>query len=146
MSSIVAAEPKAARTGRAPLLTGWGRGVLATVLVVHALPHLMGTLLAWSPPQNCADPSTLGCTHWLELPTWTTIPIALGWALAAAAMLWLAVLSARASRRLHDAMLVVVLFSTALCLIGLPNTQIGLAVNVALLGFWAARSWIQRRR
>lgn len=149
MTTSTTAAPGASRgTTARPLVASLpARLALVAVLVVHALPHLMGVAVGLNPPSAdaCANPDTLGCTSWLHQPGWIGPVIVVLWCVAAIGFLVLAWAAFTKQPWTARALLIASAASGVLCALGLPGAKIGLAVNLALIGWLAVMALVRRR-
>ncbi len=122
------------------------RVALSIILLLHGIAHLPGFVVPWR------------LTTLAELPYKTTVlggaldiggsgvrTVGLLWLLVALGFVAAAVATLRNSSLWPTLTLGVVAFSTALCILGWPDSRIGLAVNLALLALLLANvrfGWI----
>ena len=117
------------------------RGCLVTLLIVHGVAHFPGFAVPWRLLQTD------------ELPYRTTIlagsfnlgergiqAVGLAWAAVGIAFIALAVLVWLHSPRAPNLVGAAIIVSLLLCVIGWPDSRIGILVNVLMLGLLVASS------
>jgi hypothetical protein len=97
-------------------------------MLVHGIAHLVGFLGAWAPTRTTVigDRVDLG-TSWIKL-------VGIGWLVMAIGFAVTAFAAAIGAGGWPSWALGITLASLALCVLQLPETKIGLVLNVVLLG------------
>jgi uncharacterized membrane protein YccF (DUF307 family) len=118
----------------------------AVVLAGHGLIHFMGLLTDWK------------LATFEQLPYGTTVVngafdvgesgirvVGLGWALAGALLIAGAWLVLRGDHRAFAVVALATAASTVMCVLGLPDAIMGLAINLALIALLVLRVWLEPR-
>jgi hypothetical protein len=147
--TIRAKEVKNGLETRMKIPSDYLRLGLAILLLVHAVAHIPGFLVAWRLavlPELPYRTTLLGGT--IDIGPLGIRLVGVLWLTCTLGFLAAALLVFRGSASWPALTLAVVCLSLLLCLAGLPDTRIGLAVNVLLLlvlGLTVRTSWLGDR-
>jgi len=108
------------------------RIIIAILMVLHGVAHLVGFLGSWRLSAKIAYKTTLFADH-LDVGATGIRVVGIGWLVAALGLAAAGVAAGISTDRWASIAFVAIAFSTALCVAALPETKIGLVVNVVLV-------------
>jgi hypothetical protein len=115
------------------------RALVGLFLALHGVAHAVGFTASWQLVASADVPFTTTILNGaIDVGAGGTRLIGVLWLAAAAGMIAAAVLVWRSAPHATGAVLVATAVSLAMCLVGLPAAQLGVAIDLAIVGIIAA--------